>query len=108
MVSKNTIIAFLLLSATVFATILFMQLTMTPQPALASNFVRASGLTVVTAGVKDGEDYLWIFNSRLGEVVVYSGERGAGIEVMASAKLAPAFDRKFEKPRDRRKKSKKK
>ena len=101
MIPKNTIIALLLLSATILSCILFFQLVLPgSQSALAIgggsgvSGGRAGSLSTATATFKTDEDALWIADGSTQMLIVCETTASGKIKVTADKDLAKVFDDK--------------
>ena len=95
MIHKNTIIAFLLLSATVLSCVLFFELVLPgTETALAGNTGKIGSLAVATATFKLYEDVLWIADGSTQRLIICETTRSGKIRVTADKDLADIFAEK--------------
>ena len=101
MIPKNTVIALLLLSATILSCVLFFQLVIPgSQSALAIggasgvNGGRAGSLSTATATFKAEEDALWIADGSTQQLIVCETTATGKIRVTADKDLAEVFAEK--------------
>ena len=91
MIPKNTVIGFLVVSAVIFACLLFVINTVQPTPAHAATASRAGYFVVATATITAGEDLLWLVNVDTQRLVVLGADNRGNINTLASTNLAAVF-----------------
>jgi hypothetical protein len=93
MISKNTVIAFLMFSAVVLACVLVLVNVMPPSAAHAVTATRAGSFVAVTARSTTSTDLLWVANVDVQRLVVFGPSRTGAVSVMARADLRSVFER---------------
>jgi len=91
MISKHTIMAFLVFSAVVLVCLLFAELVCPPSQAGAATSSRAGFFVVSTAARSADEDLLWIANVRTQQLIVCGRNRSGGIIILGGLNLARVF-----------------
>jgi len=87
MVSKNTVIAFLLCTAVLLAVILIFQL----HPSYAGTSSRAGDYVASSARLDTGTDLLWLINVHTQQLIAYGVDRNGLIANLGSIDLAVIF-----------------
>lgn len=94
MISKHTVIGFLVFSAVVLSCVLVLQVATGPRMAHAAVMTQSGNHAMTTALVDDNEDLLWMLDTRKQLLMVYGFNRKIEVELLAQVKIAEAFDRK--------------
>ncbi len=87
MVSKNTVIAFLLCTAVLLGAILIFQL----RPSYAGSSTRAGDFVVASARLDTGTDLLWLINVHTQQLIAYGVDRNGLIANLGSIDLGIIF-----------------
>jgi len=87
MVSKNTVIAFLLCTAVLLAVLLIFQL----HPSYAGSTTRSGDYVVASARLDTGTDLLWLINVQTQQLIAYGVDRNGLIADLGSVDLAIIF-----------------
>ena len=87
MVSKNTVIAFLLCTAVLLGVILIFQL----HPSYAGSTTRAGDYVASSARLDTGTDFLWLINVHTQQLIAYGVDRNGLIANLGSVDLAIIF-----------------
>jgi hypothetical protein len=87
MVSKNTVIAFLLCTAVLLGVILIFQL----HPSYAGSTTRAGDYVVASARLDTGTDLLWLINVHTQQLIAYGVDRNGLIANLGSIDLDVIF-----------------
>ena len=87
MVSKNTVIAFLLCTAVLLAVILVFQL----HPSYAGSATRAGDYVTASARLDTGTDLLWLLNVHTQQLIAYGVDRNGLIAHLGSIDLDVIF-----------------
>ena len=93
MISKNTVMAFLVVSAVVLGCLLLLNLVAEPSRALAMGGAtsRAGVFAVATATHTEGEDLIWIVDVDVQRMIVCQRDNKTRITTLASVDLARVF-----------------
>ena len=93
MISKNTVMAFLVVSAVVLGCLLLLNLVSDPSEAQAMGGAtsRAGKYVVATATANEGEDLIWIVDVNLQRMIVCDRNIKSRITVLGTVDLARVF-----------------
>ena len=96
MISKNTVIGFLVFSAVVLACVLVLQVAIVPRTAQASITTQSNGYAITTALIDNDTDLLWMLNTKNNKLTVYQFDRKGEIIPLAQMDIKDAFEREEE------------
>lgn len=93
MISKNTVIGFLVFAAVVLGCILVMQIAAGPQAAYASIVSRSGGYAMTTALYRNDRELIWILKQKEQKLAVYGLENDRRVVALAEVDIKDIFER---------------
>ena len=96
MISKNTVIGFLVFGAVVLACVLVLQVATAPRAAEASIMTESGKYAITTGLISSNTELIWMLNTTNNKLVVYQFDRRGEVVPLGQVDIKDAFERKEE------------